>query len=304
MAVRALAEEPRMGGPVVDALLGGQAAEALARAERMAAERRDDARAHGLLSAALLAVSQPGPALAAAGRAAALEPGREWPHRLRSLALRRLGRWVEAVEAAREAVRLAPGRAAAVAALGLALAAGRRDAEAREALLRAVALEPRDVELRLTLGDVRLVAEPAAAEEEYRAALGMAPGNARALLRLGIALERQRRDAEAARAWDQAERADPHLVTPRRRRREGIRMLQLGGALFLSVVALGLVPSLVGRAFPGATAAATTAVWLFALLVPVGLLLWSGLRFSRTRGQGPLDAEIAAVARDLAGDPG
>jgi tetratricopeptide (TPR) repeat protein len=270
----------------------------------MAAARPDHALAHALRSAALLALSRPGPALAAAGRAASLAPGKEWPHRLRSLALRRLGRPAEAVEAAREAARLAPGCAAAFAALGLALAAWRRDAEARQALRRAVALEPRDAELRLTLGDVCLVPEPAAAEEEYRTALAMAPGSPRALLRLGLALERQRRDAEASRAWDEAERADPRLVTPRRRRREGIRMLQLGGALFLAVVGLGLVPSAVGQAFPRAGRAAVAAVWLFALLVPVGMLLWSGVRLSRTRGDGALDVEIAAVARALAEDSG
>jgi len=304
MAARALAELPGGAGPVLDALLDGRAAEAVALAERMGEARPADAVAHGLRSAALLALARPAPALEAADRAASLAAGREWPHRLRSLALRRLGRWSEAVEAAREAVRLDPGCAAACAALGLALAAGRRDAEAREALRRAVAIAPRDAEFRLTLGDVCLASDPATSEEEYRAALALAPGSPRALLRLGLALERQRRDAEAGRAWDEAERADPRLVTPRRRRREGIRMLQMGGALFLSVVALGLVPSLVGRTFPQAASAAATAVWLFALLVPVGLLLWSAVRLSRTRGDGSLDVEIAAVARALAGDSG
>jgi tetratricopeptide (TPR) repeat protein len=304
MAARAVAEAPGDAGPVVDALAEGRVAEAVALAEAMAASRPADARAHGLRSATLLALARPEPALAAAVRAAALAPAMEWPHRLRSLALRRLGRWAEAAEAAREAIRVAPECAAGHAALGLALAAGRRDAQAREALRHAVDLEPRDAELRLTLGDVSLAAEPAAAEAEYRAALEMAPDSPRALLRLGLALERQRRDAEAARAWDAAERADPRLVTPRRRRREGIRMLQAGAALFLAVVALGLVPSLVGRAFPQAARAAVTAVWLFALLVPVGLLLWSGVRLARTRGDGTLDVEIAAVARTLAHQSG
>jgi tetratricopeptide (TPR) repeat protein len=304
MAVPAFAPTPGNAGPVLEALLSGRAAEAAAQAERLAAARPDDAVPHGLFSAALLALSRPGPALAAASRAASLLPRKEWPHRLRSLALRRLGRPTEAVEAARASVQLAPGCAAAWAALGLGLAASRRDAEAREALGRAVALDPNDAEVRLTLGDLCIVPEPATAEAEYRAALAMDPGSARALLRLGLALERQRQDVEASRAWDEAERADPRLVTPRRRRREGMRMLQLGGALFLAVVALGLVPPLVGRGFPGAGRAAAAAVWLFALLVPVALLLWSGVRLARARGDGGLDVEVAAVARAAIEDAG
>jgi hypothetical protein len=64
-------------------------------------------------------------------------------------------------------------------------------------------------------------------------------------------------------------------------RRTLARRLQAGGIVFLVVVSLGLVPSILARAWPSLGGPASVAAWLVAPAITVGLLVFAALRLRR-----------------------
>ncbi|GAB1513895.1 tetratricopeptide repeat protein [Actinophytocola sp. KF-1] len=128
------------------------------------------------LSAAYLEVDEAREALEAAKRAMALgEPA--WAHRLASLALVELGRYEEAVVSAGEAVRRAPDDWRGLVTLSEALAHAEPE-QAVRAARSAVALAPEEARAHEVLGDAAMLAHDwMLAEQAYRDALRLDPGN-------------------------------------------------------------------------------------------------------------------------------
>lgn len=282
----------------LEMLRAGRAAEAEAAAARLTGS--GDPLALGALALASLCLGRYPQAVDVAGRAAGACPSREWPRRLRSLGLRRLERWRDALIEAREAVRLEPESAAARGALAVSLMGARREAEAREEARLAVRLAPRDAEARRLLGDLMLDPDPALAEQAYRASLGLRPAHPPTLYRLGVALDRQGRDEEAEAAFAEAERLDPAVMSPGRRRREALSWVQRALVLFLLSAAMAMFPSFARRLWPALGAAGAFWLWAVALLVPLGLVAWAALRLSLRRGLSrSLDTEVETMLLTL-----
>jgi hypothetical protein len=63
--------------------------------------------------------------------------------------------------------------------------------------------------------------------------------------------------------------------------RKLVARLQVGGIVFLGVVALGLLPAALAAVSPPLGRAATAAAWVIAPLVTVGLLVFAALRLRR-----------------------
>jgi hypothetical protein len=59
------------------------------------------------------------------------------------------------------------------------------------------------------------------------------------------------------------------------------RLLQAGGAVFLGVVALGLLPAVLAQAWPALGRPASIAVWVVAPLVTLALLVFAAFRLRR-----------------------
>ncbi len=59
------------------------------------------------------------------------------------------------------------------------------------------------------------------------------------------------------------------------------RLLQAGGAAFLAVVSLGLLPGILSTSSPALGRAASIAVWVIAPAVPIALLVFAALRLRR-----------------------
>lgn len=286
---------------VLDLLRAGRAGEAAAMAARLAGERPRDPLVQGALALASLGLGRYPQAVDAAGRAAGTRPAREWPRRLRCLCLRRLERWREALAEAREAVRVEPESAAARGVLAVSLMAARREPEARDEARLAVRLAPRDPDARRLLGDLMLDPDPVLAEHSYRACLGLQPRHPPTLYRLGVALDRQGRDREAEAAFAEAERLDPGLASPGRRRREALSWVQRALVLFLLSAAVAMLPSFARRAWPALSSVGGFWLWAVALLVPLGLVGWAAMGLSLRRGlTGPLDTEVESMIRTLA----
>ena len=77
---------------------------------------------------------------------------------------------------------------------------------------------------------------------------------------------------------------DPSGFTDAERARaRGIlsRWLQAGGIVFLAVVALGLLPTVLGAVSPALGRAAAAGAWVVAPLLVVGLLVFAALRLRR-----------------------
>ncbi len=289
----------------LDLVRAGRPADAAAAASRLASARPLDPLAQGVRALASLQLGRYPQAVDAAARAAGACPSREWPRRLRCLGLRRLERWRDALTEAREAVRLEPESAAARGALAVSLLAARREAEARQAAQQAVQLAPRDPDARRLLGDLTLDSDPALAEQAYRASLALRRGHPPTLYRLGVALERQGRDPEAEAAFAEAERIDPALVSPGRRRREALSWVQRALVLFLLSAALAMFPSFVRRLWPALAEAGGFWLWAAALLVPLALVGWAAMGLSLRRGLGgSLDTEVEAMLHTLAEEAG
>jgi hypothetical protein len=66
-----------------------------------------------------------------------------------------------------------------------------------------------------------------------------------------------------------------------RRLRRFWGLVQAGGAVFLAVTALGLLPTILASWFPGLGPRASTAVWLVAPVLPIALLAVAALRLRR-----------------------
>jgi len=252
---------------------------------------------HGLLAAGLLAARRPGLALGPCERAGALAPEAAWPWRLRALALAELRRGEEAVASAERAVSLAPEDPWAHDALARSRAATGRSAEARVAAREALRLAPRDPDLVRRAGDACVVEEPAAAEARYRESIALDPERATSWDALAGALVRQFRDEEAAAARARAAALDPAFAERYRRQRAFFPLLQVGGGLFLVIVALGLAPRLV----PARSAGTATAVlWIVAVLAPAIFAIAAALALQRgPRHPAPPDPQLEDVVRHL-----
>jgi hypothetical protein len=74
----------------------------------------------------------------------------------------------------------------------------------------------------------------------------------------------------------------PELDAERaRRRRRFSAYAQAGGAAFLAVVSLGLLPSIVASAYPAAGERLAVAVWVAAPALPIALLVVAAFRLPR-----------------------
>jgi tetratricopeptide (TPR) repeat protein len=286
---------------------------ALADARREFAERRfDDAARAGaralaegagpealaLYVAALLAAGRPGPALAAL---AAAPRGASWALRLRALALADLGRTREAITAGEDAARLAPDDPWAHEALARGYALGRRSADARSAAMRAVALAPTDPDLRCALGELYADGHAGIAEGHLHAAAALDPTSARPWLALGDVLERAGRGADAADARARAASLDPALAALRRGPSGLGPLLVSGVAVFLTVLAFGLLPAVARKLAPGAVASATWIALGAVTALPTAFIAATLVLLRRTRRAVPAaDPALAAAVRDAA----
>lgn len=189
-----------------------------------------DAYALCLLAQARLALDDPTGALEVADRAVASAPDWEWPHRIASIALRRQGRGTESVRAARECVRLEPDLWQTHVQLARALCVqppaseppatrlGRpnpaelpRGVEAWNAAAEAVRLDPLEPRTHAALGTVALAGGHLdTAERAFRTVLSLRPGDADALIDLGLVGERRGQLTSAAQGFAAAAAADPH----------------------------------------------------------------------------------------------
>jgi hypothetical protein len=66
-----------------------------------------------------------------------------------------------------------------------------------------------------------------------------------------------------------------------RRLRRLATFLQAGGVAFLAVVALGLLPTIVGASFPALGARLAALVWIVAPAIPIALLVVAAVRLRR-----------------------
>jgi tetratricopeptide (TPR) repeat protein len=295
------------------ALAPHEATTALAAARRGFRERRfDDAaraaaralaqgsspEALALYVAALLAGDRPAPALAAL---AVAPRGASWPFRLRALALADLGRTREAITAGEDAARLAPDDPWAHEALARGYALGRRSADARSAAMRAVALAPTDPELRCALGELYADGHPGVAEGHLHAAAALDPRSARPWLALGDVLERAGRGADAADARARAASLDPALAALRRGPSRIGPLLVSGAAVFLAVLAFGLLPAVARKLAPEAVPSATWIALAAVTLLPTAFLAATLVLLRRTARAVPAaDPALAAAVRDAA----
>jgi tetratricopeptide (TPR) repeat protein len=270
-----------------------RAADAAARA---AAEESGAGEATALCAAALLADGRPAAALTALGGAAS--PPESWVLRLRALALLDLGDAESAAGAAAEAARIAPEDPWAHDAVARAAAALGRAVEARAAGLRAVALAPHDPDLRCALGELYAGGNAAVAEGHLRAALALDPACARAWDALGEVLLATGRATDAARARSRAAQID-HALSARRGAAALGPLLWIGAAVFLLVLALGLVPELVRRASPAAAARLALVAFACAVALPTAFVGAAAVALARSRraAQGAAPP-IAAAVRD------
>lgn len=127
-----------------------------------------------------------------------------------ALPLTEIGRLDEAIDAGRRAVALAPDKPGVRTNLTRALIqAGRLD-EAAESTRAALAEAPRDPLTLCQAGHLRLLADdPAGAEALFAAAAAAVPTHVEAHYNLGVALQAQLRDADAASAYARALELDP-----------------------------------------------------------------------------------------------
>jgi predicted Zn-dependent protease len=284
----------------LDAVVRRDVARAEVEARGAVAADPADPLARGALALALVAARRPKAALREADAAAVLSRGAVWARRLRSIVLREAGRTQEAILAAAEAASLAPDAPGAHVSHALALSLAGRDRAAEAALARARAVAPEDPEVLRLLADATVRRDPAAAEALCRECLRLAPTLTAARIGLGRALEAQGRAGEARSVLDAAALRDPAFAREEEARRRGVLgLVQAAAATFLFVVAAGLVQVLLTRRWPDRAEAVTAAAWLASTAVPAALLVWAALHLRRGRGEGPLDPDVDALAREL-----
>lgn len=142
--------------------------------------------------------------------ALAARPPRPDPTAAVAAAAQRSGQVVMAAKLYRDATRANPTDATAWTGLGEALASGGRAGEALAAFERAGELGPATPGLARLTGRAQLgVGQIAAAETSFRRATTTAPADARGWVGLGVALDLQRRHADAQAAYAAALRIDP-----------------------------------------------------------------------------------------------
>jgi Flp pilus assembly protein TadD len=115
-----------------------------------------------------------------------------------------------AVAEYRAALKLVPNNVVALSHLGV-LLASRQPEESRALLQRAIGLDPNAIGVRLQLIQLLLEGQDfAAAEQQARAGLALAPASAEGHNLLGVALASQGRIPESAREFAEAVRLDPN----------------------------------------------------------------------------------------------
>ncbi len=164
-----------------------------------------------LLGSALAAKGDLPGAEQAFRKAASLTPAWYHPRYNLGIVLQAQGRWVEAAEEYRASMELGPGSAPdAPLRRAEALSLLRRFGEAEQALRDGLALFPRDPALWARLGKVRIQAESGGgAEEAFRTALSLDPGNREAREGLVVALALAGRTDDARRELGALRRRDP-----------------------------------------------------------------------------------------------
>ncbi len=75
--------------------------------------------------------------------------------------------------------------------------------------------------------------------------------------------------------------AEPDEAEQARRVRRYSAYAQAGGAAFLAVVSLGLLPTIIASSFPALGAKAAVVVWVLAPAIPIALLIVAAFRFPR-----------------------
>jgi len=213
----------------------GQVNQAIAQYRRAVAIRPDYAPAYNNLGVALRAGGELEEAVASYERALALRPDyREAQYNLAN-ALLEDGRPDDAVAYFRRALQSAPASAEVQNNLGIALAATGRFDEAIAAFREAMRLDPASSLARRNLGDAHYNrgselledGRPAAAVEEFRAALPLVPDSADLHNNLGIALASQGSIAEAVDHLEEALRLQPDFADARQNLAR-VRALQTG----------------------------------------------------------------------------
>ncbi|HEX6547932.1 MAG TPA: tetratricopeptide repeat protein [Candidatus Dormibacteraeota bacterium] len=224
-------------------------------------------------------------ALEHAGRAAALDADGEWPHRLRAIALENLGRKREALEASELAVSLAPELALAHQVHCSQLLRLRRWKAAEEAATAMLRLAPEEAESHNALGRVHLgLKRWKLAEAEFSEALRLQPDEAVYVNNLAVALNRQRRRAEAQQLLTRAARLDPSLKLARKNLFSVTQARLLGGlglSIFLSLQLLTRTSSL-ARYGPIMVALLIVMAGIVLVLVMGGVAVWRMSRLDPT----------------------
>lgn len=277
----------------------GARAEAAAREARAGAP--GDPRADAALALALLLLRRRREALAPAEGAVAGSGGAPFSLLVRSAVRRDLGLAGPALADADAVATARPGSARAHAAVALAAFAAGSVARARDALDRARALAPADPLVLRLLGELELRRDPAGAEALFRASLRSDPrsGGARGALARALAHEGKAGEAEATFATAVA--YDPNVGREREaRRRAAVAFVQAAIASVLAVVGIMFAPSAIASRWPSALPLATTLSFVAGPIVPVVLVVWATFRMRRAREEGPPDAQIEALADELA----
>jgi tetratricopeptide (TPR) repeat protein len=258
---------------------------------------------HVMLAHALYCQDEHAAALEVTKGALALAPTEPAVHRMRAQILLELDRLPAALAAADEAL------ASSVTARGLGLRAQvlqrmtRRD-QAREACKRAIALEPDTAWLHHLLGNIKLGADkPRAAERAYREALRCEPNDAATLNNLGLALQRLRREPEAALAFKAAVLADPTMTLAKQNAHASVN--KLTGAVAAGVTGLGALKyCAIGggnltRVASSGDGTGTTILAVIAGLIGVVLLVYLVTRSIRKRRVRQLDPQLWELYQKL-----
>jgi tetratricopeptide (TPR) repeat protein len=254
---------------------------------------------HAVLTRALLGQGRHREAIAAAEAGLARQPDSEWLHRLRALALRRARRPRKALAAIDQALALMPDSAAAHDTRSLVLQDLKRLKAARAASAMAVELDPEVAAYHAHLGDTWLPANPATAEGHYRDSLALDPEAAAVHNNLGVALLKQKRQADAALAFKAAVKLDPRLAVAKENLfhaadpRRFVKGASIGAATVFAISRLGILAGRDGRVAVGGLTLVLLVGWL-------GYALWA--RREGIRRVAALDPQLPGLRAQIEKD--
>lgn len=216
-AVRAAPENFQARSLLAGALVGqNDFSRAVPHLEKASELNPNDVATLYLLERSYLETKQFQKALAVFERLQSLDPESVWVHILRGQAEDALGNYPKAIKEFEVARQQLPRDATVRFSLGFMYWKMRRFAEAQSEIAEALRLDPEFEEAKYYLADTYILEEkPTAALPLLEALLQRQPRDARALADKGKALEKLKRDTEAARAYEgclhvDPERADVH----------------------------------------------------------------------------------------------